>query len=76
VIAVTTADPAREFTLDTGGVRLVPWDGGAAPASLDLTAEALLRLVYGRLDKPGLAPVEARAENVSLADLEAVFPGF
>jgi uncharacterized protein (TIGR03083 family) len=77
VIAIMTTGPAREFTLDTGGVRLVPRDGdAAASASLDVTAEALLRLVYGRLDEPGLAPGEARAENVSLADLEAVFPGF
>jgi uncharacterized protein (TIGR03083 family) len=77
VIAVTTTGPAREFTLDTGGVRMVPRDGGAAAsASLDLTAEALVRLVYGRLDEPQLAPGEARAGNAGLADLEAVFPGF
>jgi uncharacterized protein (TIGR03083 family) len=77
VIAVTTTGPARELTLDTGGVLLVPRDGGAvAHASLDLTAEALLRLVYGRLDEPGLVPGEARTGNVRLADLRAVFPGF
>jgi len=77
VITVTTTSPAREFTLDTGGVRLIPRDDGAATsASLELTAEALLRLVYGRLNEPGIAPGEARAENVSLVDLEAVFPGF
>jgi uncharacterized protein (TIGR03083 family) len=64
VIAVTTTDPKRTFTLDTGGVTLTPGASDApVSGSLDLTAEALLRLVYGRLDE---AP----------ADLKKVFPGF
>jgi len=71
VIAVTTTDPAREFTLDTGGVTLTP-GSAAAPASLRLTAEELLRLSYGRLAET--AP--AAASNVSLPALRAVFPGF
>lgn len=79
VIAVTTTGPARAYTLDTGGVTLTP-DGDGAPAgssaSLDLTAEALLRLVYGRVDESAQASGEVRASNVSLADLRAVFPGF
>ena len=80
VIAVTTTGPEREFTLDTGGVTLAPGapDAGETPASgaLDLTAEALLRLVYGRVGEPDVASGEVRATNVSLADLQAVFPGF
>jgi uncharacterized protein (TIGR03083 family) len=77
VIAVTTTDPARAFTLDTGGVTLTPGTGdGPASGSLDLTAEALLRLLYGRLDESALEPGEVRASAVSLADLRAVFPGF
>jgi uncharacterized protein (TIGR03083 family) len=64
VIAVTTTDPARTFTLDTGGVTLTPGASDApASGSLELPAEALLRLVYGRLDE---AP----------AELKEVFPGF
>ena len=71
VIAVTTTDPARTFTLDTGGVTLTPGQA-ETPASLRLTAEELLRLVYGRLDESATVS----ASKVSLADLRAVFPGF
>jgi uncharacterized protein (TIGR03083 family) len=77
VIAVTTTGPARTFTLDTGGVSLTPGaPGAAASGSLELTAEALLRLVYGRLGDPVIAPGEVRASGVSLPGLRAVFPGF
>ena len=77
VIAVTTTGPARTFTLDTGGVTLTP---GApetqATASLEATAEALLRLVYGRVDESTAAPGELRPAGVTLPELRAVFPGF
>jgi uncharacterized protein (TIGR03083 family) len=77
VIAVTTTGPARTFALDTGGVTLTP---GApetqATASLEATAEALLRLVYGRADESAAAPGELRPAGVTLAELQAVFPGF
>jgi uncharacterized protein (TIGR03083 family) len=77
VIAITTTAPARTFTLDTGGVTLTPATGDAeAAGSLDMTAEALLRLVYGRVDDSAVAAGEVRASDVSLADLQAVFPGF
>ncbi len=79
VIAVTTTDPAGTYTLDTGGVTLTPGPGDAAAAgtaSLDLTAEALLRLIYGRLDESVVAPGEVKASGVSLPGLRAVFPGF
>jgi uncharacterized protein (TIGR03083 family) len=75
VIAVTTTNPARQFTLDTGGARLEPGDAPSAN-SLTLTAEALVRLVYGRLDESSLATDEVVAGNVSLSDLHGVFPGF
>jgi uncharacterized protein (TIGR03083 family) len=83
VIAITATGPDRMFTLDTGGVSLSPGsvslspgDDGAASGSLELTVEALLRLVYGRLDDSALATGEIRTVNVSLPDLQAVFPGF
>jgi uncharacterized protein (TIGR03083 family) len=77
VIAVSTTDPEREYTLDTGGVTLTPGAGDEpASGSLDLTAEALLRLVYGRLDESALASGEIKTSNVTLAELRAVFPGF
>jgi uncharacterized protein (TIGR03083 family) len=78
VIAVTTTDPERAFTLDTGGVTLTAGsDPDRSPSgSLDLTAETLLRLVYGRVDELAAASGEVRASNVDLAGLRAVFPGF
>ena len=77
VIAVTTTDPAREYTLDTGGVSLSPGlPASAASGSLELPAETLLRLVYGRLDESAVASGEVRASNVDLAVLRPVFPGF
>ena len=72
-VAVTTAGPERAFTLDTGGVTLAPAGAGDAPtASLSLPAEALLRLVYGRLDDDA----DLRASGVTLTELKSVFPGF
>jgi len=72
-VAVTTTSPERAFTLDTGGVTLAPAGAGDTPAaSLALPAEALLRLVYGRLgDEPDL-----RAAGVTVGELKSVFPGF
>ena len=73
--AVTTSDPERAFTLDTGGVTLAPASAGDAPAaSLSLPAETFLRLVYGRLgsgDEAGLT-----ASGVTVTELKSVFPGF
>ena len=43
--------------------------------SVDLPAEAFLRLVYGRLD-PDHTPAVAESGTRGLADLRAVFPGF
>jgi hypothetical protein len=43
--------------------------------SVDLPAEAFLRLVYGRLD-PDHTPDFTESGGRGLADLRAVFPGF
>lgn len=73
VIAVSTTGPERSFTLDTGGATLSPGDPGAsAGASLVLSAEALVRLVYGRLDDAD----ELTAAGITLPELQAIFPGF
>jgi uncharacterized protein (TIGR03083 family) len=72
-VAVTTTGPERAFTLDTGGVTLAPAGTDDAPAAaLSLPAEALLRLVYGRLDDEQ----DLRATGVTLTELKSVFPGF
>jgi hypothetical protein len=73
--------PERSFDLRVGeGVTLEPADppvsddqAGGGPA-LRLPAEALIRLVYGRLDPAHTPPVEAT--EVDLDDLRQVFPGF
>lgn len=77
VIAITTTSPDGIYTLDTGGVTLTPGDPEAlASASVELTSEALLRLVYGRVDESAVTSGELRAEGVTLPELQAVFPGF
>jgi uncharacterized protein (TIGR03083 family) len=77
VIAVTTTSPDGSYTLDTGGVTLTPGTPETSPsASLELTSEALLRLVYGRADESAVAAGELRMTSVTLPELQAVFPGF
>jgi len=44
----------------------------AATASLDLPAEAFVRLIAGRLDDG----TEVKASGVTQAELKSVFPGF
>jgi uncharacterized protein (TIGR03083 family) len=79
-VRVTTTDPGREFVLELThtGVRLAPAAAGAedAPeASLRLPAEALLRLVSGRLDASH-TPSSVVAQGVDLDVLRGAFPGF
>ena len=75
-ILVTTSKPERHFVLDTGEpVRLEPADPGTGGGPrLRLPAEALLRLVYGRLDPEHTPPVEA--DGVDVDDVRRMFPGF
>jgi uncharacterized protein (TIGR03083 family) len=70
---VRTTAPARDFTLALGaeGVTLTPCADAHAP-DLELPAEALIRLVYGRLD-PGHTP--AGIESPVLDELRRAFPG-
>ena len=74
IAAVTTRRPERHFVLDTGGVELRPGSAGAS-ASVDLPAEAMVRLVYGRLEDTGLPRDEVRTDGVSLDELRSVFTG-
>jgi len=64
-VRVLTTDPEREFILST--------DGEADLPELRLPAEALIRLVYGRLDPDHTPPVQA--SGVDLDELRAIFPG-
>ena len=78
-VRVSTTDPERQFILETGEkVTLAPSDGDAAPgpgvAELRLPAEALIRLVYGRLDEAHTPPTETT--GVELDELRQIFRGF
>ena len=77
-VAVTTTRPERSFVLDTGAPSLTAGDAStpAVSSSLELPAEALVRLVYGRLSDvhPPHGPVSAT--GVELRVLIEVFPGF
>jgi uncharacterized protein (TIGR03083 family) len=74
---VSASDPPRDFTLESGEtVTLAPSAAGEDPElpELRLPAEALVRLVYGRLDPGHTPPVETR--GVDLDELRRMFPGF
>jgi len=71
-VAVTTANPERAFTLDTGGVSVLPAGAETTTASVSLPAESFIRLVSGRLDDG----TELTTSGVTLAELKSVFPGF
>ena len=74
-VHVSTSSPVRHFTLETGDkVTLTPADDTEGLPELALPAEALIRLVYGRLDPAHTPPVETR--RVDLDELRQIFPGF
>ncbi len=74
-------EPEADFLLEVADkVSLGPWPGeGPAGATADgqiqLPAEALLRLVYGRLDPAHTPTVEESGEPGILDRARAVFPG-
>jgi uncharacterized protein (TIGR03083 family) len=73
-VRITTSDPERHFILETGtAVTLTPADSDDGPADLRLPAEALIRLVYGRLGPACTPPLEA--SGVDLDELRQLFPG-
>jgi uncharacterized protein (TIGR03083 family) len=72
---IVTSSPERHFTLEAG--ETVALEAGEREESLPelrLPAEALVRLVYGRLDPAHTPPVETR--EVDLGELRQMFPGF
>jgi uncharacterized protein (TIGR03083 family) len=77
-VRLRTTAPEGDYLLDVGeSVTLSDWAESGAPAvdgQIELPAEALLRLFYGRLD-PDHTPAYT-AEGIELDRLRAVFPGF
>jgi len=80
-LTVVTSNPVRSYEFDIGATVSIA-DIGAAPdrSDLHLPAEALLRLVHGRLDgahqPPDLAVHDPVSTGSSLQSLRAAFPGF
>lgn len=76
-VRVGTTDPQRDLVVsvrESVDVTSAEPDD-AYDGSVDLPAEAFLRLVYGRLD-PDHTPEFTESGSRGLADLRAVFPGF
>ena len=78
-VDVTTTDPARQFLLtvreDTADLAAAPnSDEQSGRSKLQLSAEAFVRLVYGRLD-PDHTPAAVIGHDGLLPLLRAAFPG-
>lgn len=77
-ITVTTSEPTRHFELELGDdAALRPIDDdGSLDAELVIPAEALVRLMSGRL-KPGWPSAEIAAPGViTMDELRTAFPGY
>lgn len=80
-VTVRTVSPSRRFLVETDGqVAMTPLDpqdgaGEDTASDLELAAEALVRLVYGRLD-PDHSPDVGSSARTTLAALRSIFPGF
>jgi uncharacterized protein (TIGR03083 family) len=76
LIAVTTEAPDRRLLLAIGpdGPSVTEAGDGDVKATLRLPAEALVRLLFGRLDPGHTPPVQS--EGVDLDLLRLAFPGF
>ena len=74
-VHVRTTDPAREFIIEAiDAVRLEPAEADGSLPHVQLPAEALVRLVYGRLDPAHTPPVET--SQLDLDKMRQIFPGF
>lgn len=74
-IRISTTGPDREFVLEaTEQVSLQPWTRSEPLRRLIMPAEALVRLVYGRLDADHTPDVHR--EGVEVDELRPIFPGF
>ncbi|MDN3028336.1 maleylpyruvate isomerase N-terminal domain-containing protein [Streptomyces sp. S.PB5] len=73
-LAVTLSDPSRTMLLDLGAeLHLYPCEPAEPNGAVTGTAEAVLRLVYGRNQATDRVQVTGA---VTLADLRSLFPGF
>jgi uncharacterized protein (TIGR03083 family) len=83
-VGIQTTSPEHDFLLEAGetvSLCALPPGPGDGPASngiprVRMPAEALLRLVYGRLDPDHTPPVQSLSGAIDLGTLRATFPGF
>jgi uncharacterized protein (TIGR03083 family) len=75
-LAVTTAAPERSFRLAIGDEVELASSHEGAEGSLEIPAEAFIRLLYGRLDAAHTPPGTTASGRVSLDELRTAFPGF
>jgi hypothetical protein len=70
-------DPDGDYLLEVAdSVTMSDWAPGMdADGAIRMPTEALLRLVYGRLDA-GHTPAGVSADGIDTGRLRAVFPGF
>jgi uncharacterized protein (TIGR03083 family) len=74
---IRTSSPDRDYLLVAAdAISLADWPGdeGGADSEVRMPSEALLRLVYGRLD-PGHTPAEVAGDPADLERLRKIFPG-
>jgi hypothetical protein len=79
-VEITTTAPERAFRLSVAekvalGPATTGDDVSAATSTVRMPGEALVRLVYGRLDAEH-TPAVVEAEGIDLGVLRSVFPGF
>ena len=78
-VRIKTTSPDRDYLLATADTVLMteyPADGTDVPVGeVDMPAEALLRLAYGRLD-PAHTPASVTGAPADLNQLRNIFPGF
>jgi uncharacterized protein (TIGR03083 family) len=71
---VVTSAPQRRFVLDVSESVALTSSDEEGLAEIRMPAEALVRLVYGRLDPDHTPPLQT--DDVDLDELRAMFPGF
>ena len=75
-VTLKTTGPMRRYRVSVDdGVGIAPVDDGDVGADVELGAEAMLRLVFGRLD-PDHAPPVAPGQLPTVERLRRVFSGF